>query len=149
MRWARAASPCRAAATIAFEAGDHPLASAAAADEVGNPVESALSRSLAGGALAKCRERAVVELEKAGDALHTCGASRYRAAAELELRQLGRRISRAPCALFVSPKTVETHPRHIFQKLGVTSRVEVARTLEAVQPPDLPGSHRGRHMRQS
>ena len=33
-------------------------------------------------------------------------------------------------ALFLSPKTVETHMRNIFRKLHVSSRVEVARTLE-------------------
>jgi DNA-binding NarL/FixJ family response regulator len=33
-------------------------------------------------------------------------------------------------ALFLSPKTVETHMRNIFRKLEVSSRVEVARTLE-------------------
>jgi DNA-binding NarL/FixJ family response regulator len=33
-------------------------------------------------------------------------------------------------ALFLSPKTVETHVRHLFQKLGVSSRVEVARAIE-------------------
>jgi LuxR family maltose regulon positive regulatory protein len=37
--------------------------------------------------------------------------------------------------LFVSVKTVETHMRHIFRKLGVSSRVEVAR---AVEDADLP-----------
>ena len=51
----------RAAATIALEAGDpqlaarRALASAAAADEVGIPVEAALSRTLAGRALAQGR----------------------------------------------------------------------------------------------
>ena len=165
----------RAAAMIAFETGNpelatrRALASAAAADDAGIPVEAALSRTLAGRALVRAGEpeRAVAELVEAAATLHACGAVRYRDAAELELRRLGRHVHRRSTpgetgghglgsltqrerqvadlvvsrftnpeiaeALFVSPKTVEAHLRHIFHKLDVTSRVEVARTVEA--PP--------------
>jgi DNA-binding NarL/FixJ family response regulator len=51
---------------------------------------------------------------------------------ELEVAELvrDRRTNREIAeALFLSIKTVETHMRNIFHKLGVTSRVEVARML--------------------
>jgi DNA-binding NarL/FixJ family response regulator len=35
--------------------------------------------------------------------------------------------------LFISTKTVETHMRHIFEKLGVSSRVDVARVIERAE----------------
>jgi FixJ family two-component response regulator len=34
--------------------------------------------------------------------------------------------------LFLSEKTIETHLRHIFDKLGVASRASVGRALEEV-----------------
>jgi DNA-binding NarL/FixJ family response regulator len=38
--------------------------------------------------------------------------------------------SQIAAELFLSPKTVESHIRHLFQKLSVSSRVEVARVVE-------------------
>ena len=35
--------------------------------------------------------------------------------------------------LFLSPKTVESHMRHLFEKLGVSSRVEVARAVQRLE----------------
>src|SRR5215210_3166459 len=92
----------RAAAAVALADGDpalaaeRALASAVAADEVGAPIEAALSRTIAGRALARAGRpaRAASELQRAAAQLNACGALRYRDAAEHELRTLGHRIHR-------------------------------------------------------
>jgi DNA-binding NarL/FixJ family response regulator len=90
------------AAAVALDAGDpahaaeRGLASAAAADEVGAPIEAALSRIAAGRALARAgqAERAVAELQRAAAQLDACGARHYRDEAERELGKLGHRVHR-------------------------------------------------------
>jgi ATP/maltotriose-dependent transcriptional regulator MalT len=92
----------RAVAAVALADGDttraidRALASAEAAEAVGAPIEAALSRTLAGRAMAEAGRRtsAVEELQRAAAAFDACGALRYRASAERELGKLGRRPHR-------------------------------------------------------
>jgi DNA-binding NarL/FixJ family response regulator len=92
----------RAAAALALHDGDAvraaelALTSAAAADQARAPIEAALSRILAGRALAQAgqRDRAIGELRRAAMELDACGARHYRDEAERELGMLGHRIHR-------------------------------------------------------
>jgi DNA-binding CsgD family transcriptional regulator len=49
----------------------------------------------------------------------------------------GKTTREAAAALFLSPKTVEYHLRHVYQKLGIHSREELARALAAQGPEAL------------
>ena len=92
----------RAAAAVALHWGDtaraveRALASAEAAQQLGAPIEGALSRTLAGRALAQASQsdRAVAELQRAAAVFDACGALRYRDSAERELGKLGHRPHR-------------------------------------------------------
>jgi DNA-binding CsgD family transcriptional regulator len=92
----------RADAAVALHTGgtdraiERALASADEAQQVGAPIEAALSRTLAGRALAQAgqSDRAVAELQVAAAAFDACGALRYRESAERELGKLGHRPHR-------------------------------------------------------
>ena len=87
------------------------------------------------------RDEAERELRKLGKRIHRTPRGRSDGVGlasltgrELQVAQLVVERKTNPeiaAELFLSLKTVETHLRHIFGKLGVTSRVEVARVVEA------------------
>jgi ATP/maltotriose-dependent transcriptional regulator MalT len=147
-----AASVARARAGILIAEGRADEAAAAARTAVeGAPLLAARLRLLEGRAL---RDRDV--LIEAEAALARFGAVRWRDEAVRELRRLGHRVRRAASGgadgplterereiadlvaagrtnrevaeqLVLSPKTIEAHLRNIYAKLGVRSRVELAR----------------------
>jgi DNA-binding CsgD family transcriptional regulator len=61
---------------------------------------------------------------------------------ELQISMLlagGRTTRETAAALFLSPKTVEYHLRHVYQKLGIHSRDELAQELSGTAPPAASG----------
>jgi DNA-binding NarL/FixJ family response regulator len=91
-------------------AAEHALTAAAAAEELGAPIDAALARSLAGRALARAgqHERAIEELQHAATMLDGCGALRYRDEAERELGKLGHRTHRRSQASRTDGNGIET-----------------------------------------
>ncbi|MDQ2939290.1 MAG: AAA family ATPase [Actinomycetota bacterium] len=98
------------------EAAATAIASAAAAEQAGAPVEAARSRMLAGRALAEDgnRDQALEQLARAEAELSACGALRYREQAAHELRRLGHRVAPAATqanngqgALGLTPRQLE------------------------------------------
>ena len=79
-------------------------------------------------------DRAAVELEATGETALRRGAGVIAALTPQE-RQIatllaqGRTSREAAVALFLSPKTVEYHLRHVYIKLGIHSREDLARVL--------------------
>ncbi|TPG14006.1 LuxR C-terminal-related transcriptional regulator [Pedococcus bigeumensis] len=79
-------------------------------------------------------DRAAVELEATGETAQRRGVGVIAALTPQE-RQIatllaqGRTSREAAVALFLSPKTVEYHLRHVYIKLGIHSREDLARVL--------------------
>ena len=53
----------------------------------------------------------------------------------------GKTIREAAAGLFLSPKTIDYHLRHVYQKLDIHSREELTRALDdlAPDPSQIPG----------
>ena len=115
------------------------LAAAGDRARAANELEKAFAELDACGA-ARFREEAERELRRLGRRFHrgrAAGTAENGVASltrrEREIAELvrDRKTNREIAAeLFLSEKTVETHLRHIFDKLGVSSRNSVARALE-------------------
>jgi DNA-binding CsgD family transcriptional regulator len=84
-------------------------------------------------------ERARTELAATGERLRRRDPSTIDELTpqELQIAMLlagGRTTRETAAALFLSPKTIEYHLRHVYLKLGIHSREELARALAASSP---------------
>ena len=119
------------------------LAQAGERDRAVEQLESARPRVAACGA-DRWRQEAEHELRKLGHGVHRrtrpgkAGGAGVETLSEREL-QLARLVvdrrtnPEIAAALFLSQKTVESHLRNMFRKLGVSSRVELARAVEQAE----------------
>jgi DNA-binding CsgD family transcriptional regulator len=94
-------------------------------------------------------ERARTELAASGERLRRRDPSTLDELTpqELQIAMLlaqGRTTREAAAALFLSPKTIEYHLRHVYLKLGVHSREELARVLVSSPVPESPDLEAGR-----
>jgi ATP/maltotriose-dependent transcriptional regulator MalT len=133
----------RVAAGRARSLAGRALLAAGDRDRASTELESAAAELDACGAI-RYREEAERELRRLGRRYSRRRARggpdgegiRSLTARELEVAELvrERKTNREIAAeLFLSEKTVETHLRHIFGKLGVSSRASVARAVEEAQ----------------
>jgi len=123
------------------------LAQTGEADRAVSELQHAATALEARGAL-RWRDEAERELRKLGHRVHhrtrrgKAGANGIEALTSREL-QVARLVvdrktnSQIAAELFLSQKTVETHLRNIFRKVDVSSRVELARTVERAESNGL------------
>jgi DNA-binding NarL/FixJ family response regulator len=137
----RVAAPVEAAAsrTLAGVA----LARAGERDRAATELQRAARAFEEAGAL-RYRDEAERELRKLGHRIHrrtrpgSAVGTPLESLTERELQLAGLVADRKTnpeiaAELFLSQKTVETHLRNIFRKVGVSSRVELARAVERAQ----------------
>jgi DNA-binding CsgD family transcriptional regulator len=84
-------------------------------------------------------DRARAELAATGETLRRRDSSTLEELTPQELQialllTSGKTTRETAAALFLSPKTVEYHLRHVYQKLGIRSREELAQALAAQDP---------------
>ncbi|MGD9960512.1 AAA family ATPase [Nocardioides sp.] len=82
-------------------------------------------------------EQAAAELEATGETVRRRGADARDSLTPQEsqiarLLAAGQTTRQAAAALFLSPKTVEYHLRHVYLKLGISSRAELAKAMGPV-----------------
>jgi DNA-binding CsgD family transcriptional regulator/tetratricopeptide (TPR) repeat protein len=97
-------------------------------------------------------ERARSELAASGERLRRRDPSTLDDLTPQELQiglllAAGKTTREAAAALFLSPKTVEYHLRHVYLKLGIGSRAELARALADRPQPNEEGRDRGKEGR--